>query len=139
MTKTISIRSHNIQCELELHMVRVTNDDELKTLLAQDTEAATSELASKIKEEYLKQFGVDYKVSENSVLVEIWGHVYAEKMAEAIKSLSPLKLVNTVADKIIYHCEVIDMGERGHDENRFVWDGLAPFKSLFASFLPHKE
>ena len=139
MTTTIFVRSRNIHCEMELHIVRVYNDNELKALLAQDTEAATSELVASIKAEYRSLFTVEYAVSDASVAVEIWGHVYAERMADAIKHLSSIALIDKVADKIIYHSEIIDMGERGHDENRFVWDGLAHFKSLIASFLPDKE
>lgn len=138
-TTTINVRNRNIHCEFELHIVRVYNDDELKALLAQEIEAATAELATEIKARYRSLFNVDYLVSDDSVAVEIWGHVHAEKMAEAIKHVTSLRLIDKVADIIIYHAEVIDMGERKHDENRFVWDLLAPFKSLIASFLRDKK
>lgn len=139
MKITIPIRNRNIRCELEQHIVRIYNDDELKALLAQETEAATTAVTTGIKTEYKNLLGVEFTVSDSSMEVEIWGHVYAEKMADAVKKLSSIGLIDKVADKIIYHSERIDIGEHGHDNNRFVWDGLAHFKSLIASFLPQKE
>ncbi len=139
MNTSISIRNRNIHCEFDLHIVRIYNDKELIALLKKDTEPATDELVAGIRAEYRKQFGVDFGVPYNSIAVEIWGHVYAEKMAEAIKHLSSIKLVDKMADKIIYHAERIDIGEHGHDNNRFVWDGLAHFKALIIPFLPTEK
>jgi len=73
---------------------------------------------------------------ERSGPVEIWGHVYAEDFAAAIKQLSTLSFIDNIAEKIIDHCEIIDIGEAGHDNNRFIWDRLASFKSMIAKLLP---
>lgn len=67
--------------------------------------------------------------------VEIWGHVFAEKFADAIKKITSVKLVDELAEKIIEHCEVVNIGEKGHDSNRIVWDTLAPFKPEIAAML----
>ncbi len=65
--------------------------------------------------------------------VEIWAHVYAEKFAEAVKNFSSINFVDKIAEKILHHAEIIDIGEKGHDDNRFVWDSLAVFKSAICS------
>ena len=44
--------------------------------------------------------------------VEIWAHVYVQKFVEACKSWFSFRLINIIAQKIIYHCKEIDIGER---------------------------
>ena len=128
MNKIISVQGKNLQLEIAQHKVKLTNNGELAALLACNTEAATDELVVALKTAFLQQ--------NNSITVEIWGHMYAENFAAAVKSLSPFSFVDSLADKIIGHCVVINIGEPGHDKNRFIWDSLASFKSNIAALLP---
>ena len=124
-----------ISFQLKPHAIKISNNDALSALLTEDAETATEKLINDIKSEYLKLFAEEFKVSDHSMAVEIWAHVYAEKFAEAIKNLSSINFIDAIANKILKHAEIIDIGESGHDDNRFVWDGLAPFKSTIASLL----
>ena len=135
MHTSVSVRGKNIDTQLNLHAIRIWNNDELSNLLSENSEAATDELTVHIHTEYLKLFDTEFKVSNASIAVEIWAHVYAEKFAEAVKSFSEIEFIDKIADKIIYHAEIIDIGEKGHDNNRFIWDGLAVFKSAIAGLL----
>ena len=45
------------------------------------------------------------------------------------------QVVDELADKIRMHWEVINIGEKDHDHNRFIWDGLAVFKRAIAAIL----
>ena len=138
--KTIVVtRAKKITVQFVEHAIRITNDDELLSLLATDTEAATEELITKIAEQYYSIFHTRFAVSEASLAVEIWGHVYVDKFADVVKTISPFNLIDKLADKVMHFCDVIDIGEVGHDNNRFVWDGLAPFKSVIAHLLPAKR
>ena len=139
MNVTITVRKITINVELKLYAIRIFNADTLQGLLKNDAEAATEELIINIKREYQRLFNTDFKVSDASMTVEIWAHVYADKFAEVVKNHSSINLIDKIADKIIHHAEVIDIGEKGHDYNRFVWNGLAPFKGAIAAVLFAKQ
>lgn len=136
MVTKLSVRGKNISVELIEHVVRITTNDELTGLLQCDKKAATEELVMKIKAEYKNLYHVPLKIASGSMVVEIWGHVYADQFAKWIKKICSIRFANKIANLVIYHAEVIDIGERKHDNNRFVWDVLAIFKPLFALFLP---
>lgn len=130
---TLEIRGINFQ--LKPHAIKIWNNDALSNLLKVDAESLTNELVENIKSAYFKLFADEFKVSDHSMAVEIWAHIYAEKFAEAVKNFSSVKFVDAIADKILQHAEIIDIGETGHDDNRFVWDALAPFKPAIAGLL----
>ncbi len=98
-------------------------------------ETATDELVSAIKKEFRIQFNKEFDVADNSLAVEIWGHVFAEKFANAIKKIIPGKLTDSFAQKISLHCEEINIGKKDNDSNRIIWDWLAVFKPAIAAML----
>ena len=135
MDELVAINIENVHVQVKLHAIKIRNDDTLADLLKVDTVLSTEKLIEKIKREYFKLFTEEFKVSDNSMAIEIWGHVYAEKFADAVENFSSVKFIDAIANKILKHAEIIDIGERGHDDNRFVWDGLAGFKSVIAGLL----
>ncbi len=135
MPDMLTLHGKNIQLEFTQHKVKLTNDDQLRALLSSNTEATTDAIVTGILNEFKKRNNRDLDIKAASMAVEIWGHVYTEKFATAIKYLSSISIISGIANKIVEHCEVIDMGESGHDNNRFVWDTLAPFKSMIAKLL----
>jgi len=135
MDEFVIISIRDIHLQLKPHAIKISNNDALSALLTEDAETATEKLINDIKSEYLKLLAEEFKVSDHSMAIEIWAHVYAEKFAEAIKDFSSIDFIDAIANKILKHAEIIDIGESGHDDNRFVWDGLAPFKSTIASLL----
>lgn len=135
MNLSFSVKNHIISLQFQPHAIKIFNDDALSGLLMADAESSTEELIKNIKTEYFKLFADEFKVSNASIAVEIWAHVYAEKFAEAVKNFSSINFVDKVADKILQHAEIIDIGEQEHDDNRIVWDGLAVFKSAIAGLL----
>ncbi len=136
MVTKLSVRDKNISVQLVEHVVRITTDDQLTGLLQHKTKAATEELVIRIKTEYKSLYNTPLKIVNGSIVVEIWGHVYADQFAKWMKKISAFGIVNKVANFVIYHAEVIDIGERKYDNNRFVWDALALFKPAIALFLP---
>jgi hypothetical protein len=132
---SVLIQDKAIGLQLNLHAIKIFNSDAFSAILAKNAEAATEQVITSIKNEYFKLFNVDFEVSGDSMAVEIWAHIYAEKFAEAVKNFSSINFIDKIADKILHHAEVIDIGETGHDDNRFVWDALAVFKSAIAGLL----
>jgi hypothetical protein len=139
MDKQLAIRGKNIQLAITQHKIKLVNDLQLEALLAFDTESATEELVEAIRKAFQEQNNRDIHISDASMAVEIWGHVYTDNFANAIKSISLFDLFDSIAEKIIKHCEVIDIGEAGHDNNRFIWDRLASFKNMIVTLLPKKS
>jgi len=135
MYGSISVRDKNISIQLQVNRINILTDGQLVTLVTEMPRAATDELVSAIKKEYQVQFNKDFDVADASMAVEIWGHVFAGKFADKIKKLVPVKPVKSLAKKISSHSEVINIGTKGHDRNRFVWDWLAPFKRVIAAIL----
>jgi len=135
MYRSISVRNKNISVELKENNIAIISDEQLLSLINEMPEAATDELVSAIKKEFHTLFNKEFGVKDASIAVEIWGHVFAEKFASTVKSISDIKPVDALAEKICLHCEVINIGEKHHDNNRFIWDCLAPFKQIIASML----
>ncbi len=135
MNTSVLINNKSISLQLNLHAIKIFNSDALSAILAENTEATTQKLIDSIKKKYFKLFNTNFEVSDNSIAVEIWAHIYAEKFAEAVKDFSSVNFIDKAAEKIMHHAEVIDIGERGHDDNRFVWDALAVFKPAIAGLL----
>lgn len=135
MYSNINIQNSNISVLLHKNRIGIVNNDQLAALVSGIGNNTTEELVSAIKKEYSRLFNKEFNVSDDSIVVEIWGHIYADKFADAVKSISPIKLVDELADKISARCEMINIGEKGYDSNRFVWDLLAPLKSAIAAIL----
>lgn len=136
MFRSIYIRNNNVSVQFQEHKIAIINNEQLATLLKKAAESATDELVSAIKKEFHIQFNKDLDVSDASMAVEIWGHVFTEKFANAINELVPGKLTDSFAEKINSHCEVINIGEKDYDHNRFIWDWLSVLKSAIAAVLP---
>ena len=130
MNIIIPVYNKNISVRFSQHAIKIFNDAELTALLQQNIKISTDAFIILIKKKYLELFNTDFKVSDASMAIEIWAHVYMQQSAEELRSCASLKLINTITAKIIYHCKEIDIGETGHDDNRFVWNWLAVFKPL---------
>lgn len=130
------LQGRSIEVLFDEHAVHITNNKELQQLIAADPEGNTRALAELI----LQQFEVcnkrSFALHPDSLIVEIWGHVYCEYLAQILDNLVKLQLVKALAGKVIAFCEVIDCGEPGHDSNRVLWDMLAPFTAIIAGWLP---
>ncbi len=139
MYRSINIRDKNISVQLRENSICIISDEQLLALVTEMPEAVTDELVLAIKREFCTQFNKEFGVTDASMAVEIWGYVFAEKFANAAKMIPPVKLVDELAEKICLRCEVINIGEKDHDNNRFVWDWLAAFKPVIAAMLLRAE
>ena len=135
MYSIFSIQDKNISVLLHKNSIGIVNDEQLTALVSKMPGSTTDDLVLVIKKEYHKLFNKDFGVTDDSMAIEILGHVFAEKFALAVKAISPVKLVDAFAEKICSHCEIINIGEKDHDHNRIVWDLLAPFKAAIAAML----
>lgn len=116
-------------------MVHLVDDQALRDFLAQP-ENGTEELAKHIKEQYKAYFQKELNIAEESLAIEIIGHIYSSKiggLVEKAKAMIP-KEITGQADEMIQNIQgeqaQIDMGEADVDSNRKIWDALVPAKGI---------
>lgn len=129
-------------CKLEIsfsrQLVQIKGTKSLKRFLSRDIENRSEVLVNAIKMDYFQFFDAELAITNDSLIIEIWGHVYAAYFAKAMEKLIQLKVVDDMANFIINRAESIDCGESEIDSNRFFWDILANFKSIILTFIPKK-
>lgn len=129
------MEGHRVRVVLRDGLIQISNDEGLRGLLQDDMIARTEHLVAAVKADYEKCMDKPLAISDDSLVVEIWAHVYAERFTLALKQAVDLALIDAAADFVIRRSEVIDCGERSKDSNRFFWDLLASFKAFLARFL----
>lgn len=136
MEKTYNLSGHRLLVVFEHQLVRIKKPKSLQKFLSADIEMRSEVLANCIKADYAAFFNKELAISNNSLIIEIWGHVYASYFAKAVKNLIDIKLVDNFANFVIKRSDVIDCGEADIDSNRKFWDILANFKGIILTFLP---
>jgi hypothetical protein len=138
MEKTYELNDCKLLVVFENQLIRIKKPKALQKFLTNDIEERSEILVNSIKIDYLSFFGKELAISNDSLIIEIWAHVYASYFAKAMKNLISLKLVEEAADFIIKRSDIIDCGESEVDSNRKFWDVLANFKSIILTFLPKR-
>jgi hypothetical protein len=138
MEKQYDLSGYKISVFFDRKLIRISGPTALKQFLSKDLEARSAVLVNAIKTDYVRLFNSDLKISDDSMIIEIWGHVYASYLARAMKDLIRLKLIETAADFILKRSDTIDCGEAGIDENRKLWDAMENFKDVILHFLPKR-
>lgn len=136
MEEMIRIGEQNIRVAFDEHAVHITNEESLQNLLEAGGAAAIETLVQTVKQQFRQLWKRELDISDDSLAVEIWGHVYCGHLAETLDNLVSLQLITKLTDKVIGYCAVIDCGESGNDNNRLFWDMLAPFKEKLIHRLP---
>lgn len=133
--KEYRIDSSLLQVAFRHKSVHIPNTDELRKFLSEETDSRTMQLISMIKTDYLlfHQEGID--ISDNSMAVEIWAHLFAQKFRPVLKTLQDFNVTEPLAEKLLRSAETIDLGESSVDSNRKYWDWLSSQKDLILSIL----
>ena len=138
MEKHYELNGCKLGVLFEQKLIRIEGSKALQQFLSKDIEARSEVLTNMIKMDYLQHFDREIAISNDSMIVEIWGHVYASYFAKAMKNLIHLKIIDEAADFILQRSNTIDCGESELDDNRKFWDILAGFKGVILSFLPKR-
>ena len=110
--------------------------DEVMRKFLHERENGSLELAEYILKEYQCRMGKPLAIRRDSLAIEIIAHVYADNIAEYLQDLPEehsnilCETIGKLGGKARVHTQTIDCGERSEDNNRFIWDGLEPFKDL---------
>ncbi|RZL41309.1 MAG: hypothetical protein EOP00_25080 [Pedobacter sp.] len=133
-----NLDGHRLLVEFDEKLIRVKKPKTLRKFLSEDIEDRSANLVKQIKTSYFELFDKELDISNDSLIIEIWGHAYASYFARAMKNLIKLNLIENFADFIINRSDTIDCGESDVDSNRVFWDVLANFKGIILTFLPKR-
>lgn len=122
----------------ENRSVHITNDKELWALLSEDMESRIPVFAAWIRAQYERLQGRKLDITADSLVMEICGHVYFDYYVQVIKEVVPIELFGDLLDRVNKASEIIDCGEAELDNNRRLWDALAPHKDFILKMLPGK-
>lgn len=131
---------HNITISFQEHWANITTDKSLMDFLSLPGNGSV-ELADYILKRYRELFQKTLEISEMSLAVEILVHAYLDRFslnASAIRNVLPEHVsgpILRIAGKVHERTEIINCGEKSVDNNRFVFDGLAPFHPLIFAAL----
>lgn len=117
-------------------LVRIVGSKQLLMFLEANLNSNSLKLVRLIKAEYLALYGNRLKISNASLMVEIWGHLYASQVANALKELIKLKIVGNLSDLVTRRSDTIDCGEAEVDSNRKFWDTISKFNGIIIKCLP---
>lgn len=121
-----------IKIKFAKKFIHIKNDDILIKFL-NEPGTGSMELAKVLKEKYKNEMGNSLDITDESLAVEILGHIYIEKFANLISHIPITKGVHTklkdISDELKTHTDIIDCGEKDVDSNRYVWDSLQKFAS----------
>ncbi len=82
------------------------------------------QLIALIQAQYQEIFGKQLQISDDSFVAEIWGHLFAYRIAIWVKKNLQFKPLQKLAKFVAYRSGIIDCGERQADSNRWIWDFL---------------
>ncbi len=136
MEKTYELSGCKLVVSFEKQLIRIASPQALQKFLSQDIELRSKILVNYIKQDYLNLIGKELAISNNSIIIEIWGHVYASYLAKSVKKLIRLKFIQSTLNLIIERSDTIDCGEKEVDSNRWIWDLLANFKGMIVKLIP---
>lgn len=137
MKKRYELAECTIKVDLSEGIVRVFSDAELWRFLDGKAGERFELLIKTIKSDYENVFEKPLNIANDSLLVEILVHVYCDYLGLAFNRIFKIKPIQKLVSKLLKRAEVVDCGERAKDSNRWVWDFLARFKSLFIKLLPN--
>jgi hypothetical protein len=126
--KTYLINNNKIVVIFENKLIRIKIPEELVNYIVKNKSLELKKLVEILKSDYLSLLNKDLKITTNSLVSEIYGHIYASKLAKKLKKLIKTNFTNRILNFIIHRSDSIDCGESDIDTNRWLWDILSKLK-----------
>ncbi|MBO1581730.1 hypothetical protein [Bacillus sp. XF8] len=127
MYNKISFMEEELSILIRERSLHIENTDSLHRVLKK--KHTPLKLAQYLKQEHTNQYGTILNISDQSLAIEIIGHVYIGNFADILKNIPRIPKIAPIiverAYRITDHTDIIDCGEKEVDSNRWVWDKLA--------------
>lgn len=116
-------------CKVIVHfkpkLIRIVGTEQLLAFLGKSLNKHTLKLIKLIKADYLLLTGKPLKITDASLMIEIWGHLYVSRFAGILKERIRLKFIENLTKWVKKRSDTIDCGEADIDSNRKFWNVLA--------------
>lgn len=123
VNKVININGNLIKVAMEDGAFHIVNDQAFRAYLKKEKLAALK-LSRYLRKSYRDFLGKEFKVSSGSMVVEIYAHLYPGEFMKALtKSKYVPNIIKKFAHKIIFHTDIIDIGENDGIQ-RVIFDPL---------------
>jgi hypothetical protein len=137
MERRYIIKEYPVRVSFDYGIIHIVSDFALFSLLNRYLEEGTSKLVAVIKDDYRREYGEELAIKDDSMIVEIWGHVYLGAFVKFTTRIIGLTLISRFGRFISRHCDLIDCGQADWDGNRRFWDMLVPLKRLIGKILKY--
>ncbi len=134
-----TIRKYNntgVKIEFLPGLIRIYSNAAFWSFLEQCPVTDLEAFIKTLKGDYQQKYHKTLKIGNNSLFVEIVGHVYFDYLARKLKRLCGFKWGRKQLIKLIKRAEVIDCGESTVDGNRWLWDALTFLKPVISRLMP---
>ena len=136
------LKPYRPRISLSNQAVHLDTDDELKQYL-RSSGKALNHIEREVREMFRERYRRDIKIKGSSLRTEILVHVYADTVFLTLLELNE-KLPGPVSSRLAAPLrrlrratEVIDIGERYNDQNRFVFDWLSMAEPILTAVFRH--
>ncbi len=119
----------------EAKLIRIVGSRELLDFISINPNTQTLKLVKLFKADYLVMMGKRLKITNASLMVEIWAHLYASKFSNALSELIKLRIIQNITAHVAKRSDTIDCGEAEVDTNRKFWDVISKFNGIISKFL----
>lgn len=135
MNYVVDIHGFPISFSVTRYGVHLQHDASLHRLIKYIPVSGTGLLSEQLKEKFRDVNHRDLGISRNSLVMEIWGHYYFERVFKHTQWLLSASFLFPLKDRLIKATREFDCAEWPIDTNRWLWDFLAFFTPLCRIFL----
>ena len=138
MQKVYCYESREIELVFGNGVVRITSPETLWEFINQNPVVNTRKLVVWSKNEHEKLHQRPLKIGDNSLIAEIWGHIYFDYWILRTRFFASILARIGIYNRLLEACEAIDCGEAHLDHNRWLWDFLSFLVPVGGWMLPKK-
>jgi hypothetical protein len=132
---TTLVYEHTISFDISEMGIHLYNDNALHLLIMENPKQGVRALVRKLKQEFKNEKSRELEISEESLMTEIWGHHFFEKIYLPFRGIVKVLFLQKIVNRLDTSLKEYDCGEVGFDPNRWLWDLLSHFNGFFSLFL----
>jgi hypothetical protein len=117
-------------------VTKIENNETLWAYVNADPPRTTRALVDWMQSVYKELFGKPLQISDNSFIMEIWGHIYFEHFLLRHEGFGKILFPFGLYKRLVASCEAVDCGESHIDNNRWLWDLLGVLTPVLGKLIP---
>lgn len=134
-----TISENEITVEFSKDMIHIHNDESFQNLMKFRPKSDVIVLSELIQTSFYQLHGREFNVKKRSIIIEIWGHYYAEVALRLFVSIFDFLRLKKIKTRLQKATEIIDCGTYPDDKNRRIWDVLSIIYPFIQFFIRDKK